>query len=340
MRSAKAVVLVVVASLVSSMCVGGLGTIRYVENEAISEELREQIHGLNAIVLDGLVNGDASEILSIYVNEARSRPGFEAELNVLAERAAPVLAKVDTELFHEFDITCSRKNPQHTWAVVFERDVGFIVHVNAIQKRMFYSVMTTKGSFEDKLIGVHYVLEDDSWRVFDLRVQPYRVGGRSAHEWGDEAQALMEQGLAVPASLRFSVAKSIIRPLPQIQYVKEGELLKLGKRIADEIATLPQLPLTLEELPSQPTVYFVTPHFVDRKIVAVVQYVSRLERDEGTLAAEVVSIAESLAEKLPGLCASSEYVAYRAFSEAPVDPNTQYEYFGIAYDCRTGRPAI
>ena len=313
----------------------------HAQNDAISDELRNQIHTLNQIIVDGLLSGDASEILGLYVEEVEERPEFASELESMVTQAGVQLLGSDIEVFHEFDITCSNVNPQFTWAVVSDFDDGFIVHVNGIRKRMFVSLLEAKGSFEDKLIGIHYVHDGDSWRVFDLQIHVFRVGGKSALEWGHEAKKLQEQGLAVPAQLRFIVAKSIIRPLPQMQYVEEGELLKVGMSIGEEIAALPQLPLTLQELPSAPLVYSISPHFVDGQLVAKVQYVSQFELSESALTPEVAAISEALSELLPGLCAESDLVMYRAFSEAPIEPSKNYEAFGVVYDCNgDAEPAI
>jgi hypothetical protein len=159
------------------------------------------------------------------------------------------------------------------------------------------------------------------------------VTGKSAFEWAREAGQLHERGLTIPAQLRFTVAKSILRPLPYMQYVKESTVTEIGEAIERDVAKLPKFPLQLTELPSKPAVYAISPMFDQGRIVALVMYVTQLELSESVLTPEVEAISGQLEEKLPGLCAESELVAYRAFREAPSDPAKNYPYQALVHDC-------
>jgi hypothetical protein len=319
----------------STACVGCFGNVHYGQNQEIPDQLRDEIHALNDTIVQGVLARNPERILELFVDEFAKRPAASDQVRQLTELMSKYLSGSDITVFHEFDVTFSTAN-SGLWALVSNVDDGFIVHVHAVRKRLYVSLLSAKDPREERLLGLIYIRDGDSWRLYDLRFGLFRVNGRSALEWAEEAKRMRDNGLAVPAQLRFTVAKSILRPLPYWQYVNESTVTKLGETISNDLAQLPKLPLQLSDVPSKPTIYAISPEFVEGRLSAVVQYITTLKRSDEMLKPEVEAISRHLSNRFPGLCAGSERVAYRAFDQAPADPAVRYTYFGVVYDCKKG----
>lgn len=309
----------------------GVGAYRSLRDEEIGEPLRDHIHRLNHGILDSIRKRASSAVFDLFVPEVQQQEGFRRTFETFAGQSSNLLPDREFKVFHEYSVTLTKVG---SYSPVIPSDfptseAGFFMSLPGMSEHIFVSLLQTEGAFKDLLFSFVYVKHEDRWRLYHLHLGEFRVAGKAALEWCQDAKRLFEKGYLVPAALRMQVAGSCIRPAPFIQYAEEKKVKALDKKIQEALNARYEFPIVISDVATKPAIYFVRPQFVKGELFPLVGCESKVAAtDPSALKEEARAMLPNVVTLFPGIADGVSHVVFSAFFEPPTDPTKPYRSYG------------
>ncbi|MEI8011099.1 MAG: hypothetical protein WCI27_01270 [Candidatus Omnitrophota bacterium] len=318
--------------LVACASCGGGGSAVSLHNDEINAELKTAIQSLTRKITESIKNNDSSVLLDLFTDEVRNQAGIDVNLKNAFQQLNHLFKDATFKTDDEYSITVNSWGKFHP-VISSETQEPFSLTLDGKGNKVYVSLLSAKNDFKDFMLVLVFINIKDEWRVSSFNFGVYKIAGKSAVNWANEARQLFDQGYFVPAILRLQVLQECLRPAPFIQYAKEGEILALRNKIQGDIVQKYKFPVRITNVVTVPEIYFVAPQFVRNELWPLVKYKTSLSlSDTVALKKEVDAMTPELELLFPGITKESKGIAYQAFSEAPADPKKQYQYYGLVVD--------
>ncbi len=145
---------------------------------------------------------------------------------------------------------------------------------------------------------------------------------------------MKDNGHYLPALLRVKhITSDSIRPAPFIRYDAEPSILALERQLEAELSANASFPLVLEDIETEPSIYFIEMFRTADDLIPLFKYVSSIPLSEtNRLESEADAMLPVLESTFPGIADHSDHIVFKAFSNAPTDPTRIYTSYGTVLD--------
>ena len=296
----------------------------------ISADTRAAIHRINDTLFQSMKDDRPSVMMNMFVVEGRADKNLEANVTETYKKLGDLAKGTTFSVLHEYLIDAKGKGPV-TITVPGDEGNKFIIGVESGKGALFLSLLCSNGNLKDPILCFGYIETKDGWQLYTFHSGIYKVTGKTAVGWYQDAKKMYDAGWDVPAMLWMQVVRSFIRPAPFIQYENENEIQAFFKEGAAETSKKYRFPFKATWVKDMPMIYGLDTQFDKGSLVPVVIYVTKYNLNRGVpIQEEVDAITSKLDKVIPGItkCGGGE-VAYRAFSEPPLETNKDYKYRNI-----------
>ena len=289
------------------------------------------IHAMNTTLCQSMKDGKSDVMMNMFVEEGRNDKNLEANVEATYKALGELTKGTNFTILHEYLIDAKGKGPV-TVTVPADGDNKFIIGVEAGKGPLFLSLLAASGNPKDPMLWFGYLKTKDGWQLYMFHSGIYKVSGKTALQWYQDAKAMYDVGWDVPAMLWMQVVRAFARPAPFIQYEREKEMQDLFKEGGAESAKKYRFPFKATWVKDMPAIYGLDTQFVKSRLVPVVIYVTKHPLNRGVpIQEEVDAITSKIDKIIPGItkCGGGE-VAYRAFTEPPLDNDKDRKYRSIS----------
>lgn len=321
--------LVVVAPACSEQNAEPEPSVNVARDDRVPGEVRSELDAVTSRLFDSFEANDPSVLQGLWVEEVAGGMTQGAEADELFDALRQIVVETTLEPLGEFYEELPDPAPESV-QLTSESAGGLVVSTDAAGEAIYVRLFRADEGFRERLLGLIYLRRDGAWRLKTLRSGSLRIDGKSAIDYFEEARGLYEQDLLLPAMTRLTVANDLLRPVSFLHYEREPEVRELQRKVQADLAAAYTFPI---ELPGGPQVYRIRPLFLQGQLSPAVQYVTRSKLERDVLQAEADQAARDLADLFPGLCHASDFVAFLAFNEPPLDPRAQYESVDLVAAC-------
>ena len=300
----------------------------YAVDDAIPTAVRDEVNGLQARLLESVRNDDSSVLQEMFApgllpeSSQEARHFFESLRNQVVDARIEPWHAVYTE-------------PKSTAPMFVETggENNVRVAIPGAGPKVYVSLQQLRNEFRDGLLAAIWVQRTEGWRLVALRIGALRIDGRTALEWYEEARALADQGLALPAWLRLTVADDLLESIPFVSYPHTNDARALLTRLSNELTASNSFPMTLSQVAGEPQVVRIDPTFLQGSLSPAVHYVSQLNLQDTSLNDEAQAVSDALGALYAGFCHDASHVAVAVYNEVPTDASRQYASATFAADC-------
>ncbi len=303
-------------------------------NDEINTEIRNSVHILNERIIESIRNNEPSVMYNLFVEEVKDQ-GID-NIKSLYSQFSPAIEGKTFELYNEYYVVSQNWRPvQFTVLSETVADSEFYMHVNTAGNNTYISLLKSEGDFKDLVLSFIYVKMNNQWRLHVSHLGIFKIAGKTAIEWFEEAKELSGKGYNIPALLRLSIANQFIKPAPFIQYAKEKDIIDLSNKIRTKINQKHKFPIQLSNVKNTPEVCYVEPQFVQMDLFPMIKYVTKIPLDKvSELQKEVDAITAELESIFPGITKGVSHIVYVAYSEPPTDPKREYQGYRLTAEVK------
>lgn len=284
------------------------------------------IHAINSILFQSMKDNKPNIMMNMFVEEGRTDKKLEAGVKATYDKLGNLAKGTAFKVMHEYLIEAKGSGAT---TVTLPGDGGndFIINVDAGKGPLYMSLMTSSGNFNDLILCFVYLKVKNNWQLFSFHCGLYRVAGKTAVQWYEEAVQMYDKGWEVPAMQRMQLVQTFIRPAPFMQYSKEAEMRDFLDKGIDQTWKEYKFPFKATWVKGMPKIYGLDMQFIKGRLVPVVIYVTKYPLNNGvSIQDEADAITSKIGKLIPGIDKTSGEIAYRIFSEPPVDSKKQYKY--------------
>jgi len=297
------------------------------ENEEIDSALRQQIATLNTQILGTIQKSDFDGLFAYFANGVDDGAKLKQRLQGSFPSLVKSTAGKSFDTYREYYIKWQGKNNGPA-VIVPQSDTDFRLSVDHASDEM-YVFLGVSRDFSQAMLTMTYTKQNGSWRLYNSYVGSYKVANKTAPEWYQEASTQYDMGHLVPASFRAQHASKLLAPSPMAKYDFEAKIVAYAKKLQDEMRATYTFPITASSVKGSPAIYYLDPQFVQNDIVPVVWYITSNPLDnEAALKDEANLMSPVVQDMFPGIADGVSNIVFKAFSEAPSDPNKKYNSFG------------
>ena len=289
------------------------------------------IHGINDTLFQSMKDDKPSVMMNMFVSEGRNDKNLEANVMDTYKKLGDLAKGTTFSVLHEYLIDAKGSGTVAV-TVLGDGENRFIIGVEAGKGPLVLSLLSSNGNLKDPILCFGYIKTQDGWQLYTFHSGIYKVAGKTAIGWYQDAKKMYDAGWDVPAMLWMQLVESFVRPAPFIQYENEKEIQAFFKEGAAETSKKYRFPFKATWVKDMPMIYGLDTQFDKGVLVPVVVYVTKYNLNLGmSMQEEVDAITSKLDKIIPGItkCGFGE-VAYRAFSEPPLDESKDYKYRSIS----------
>jgi len=297
-------------------------------NDNIDRDVLSEIRALDAEVHKHLSNGDAEALKRMMSDDLKASldDGIEAFME-RTQRTIGDGALVTLDQYHRISST-----QNETVALISgtEKDDDYILQYQAINDQSFVSVLSPKREGDAYLLTTFYGLFDEGWKLNIIQYDRYTISGFSAVQLFRDAEEEYEHGHVVNAFNRMILSQSCSQPAGEFWTFRiQSDMDAFNQKLMEEAKEAYPMPVAINDLPTEPTIFQITPQRVDDQICAMIKYVTQINiKDTLALAAENKALHQLCLKKYPGVDEDVPFLFYRAFNEMP-QQDISTPYFGF-----------
>ncbi len=294
----------------------------------IPADTRAAIHAINNKLFESMKDDKPNVMMNMFVEEGRTDRNLEASVTDTYKKLGELAKGTTFEILHEYLIDAKGKGPV-TVTLPGDGENKFIIAVDAGKGPISISLLSSKGNFRDPMLCFVYLKTKDGWQLYTFHSGIYKVAGKSAIQWYEDARAMYDAGWDVPAMLWMQLVGTFIRPAPFIQYDKEKEIQDFVSKGAAETARKYRFPFKATWVKGMPMIYSLSAQFNEKRLIPVVLYVTKYPLNRGVpIQEEVDAITSKIDKVIPGITKCGGEIAYEAYSEPP-NQDKKAKYRGL-----------
>ncbi|NQV53442.1 MAG: hypothetical protein HQ500_09685 [Flavobacteriales bacterium] len=297
-------------------------------NENIDSDVLSEIRALDAEVHKHLSDGNAEALKRMMSDELKA--SLDEGIEAFIERAQRTIGEGALVTLDQYHRISSTQNEIVALISGTEKDDDYILQYQAINEQSFVSVLSPKREGDAYLLTTFYGLFDDGWKLNIIQYDRYTISGFSAIQLFRKAEEEYAHGHVVNAFNRMILSQSCSQPAGEFwQFRIQSDMDAFNQKLMEEAKKTYPMPVTIDALPTEPTIFQITPQRVDDQICAMIKYVTQINiKDTLALAAENKALHALCLENYPGVDEDVPFLFYRAFNEMPTQ-DVSTPYFGF-----------
>jgi len=282
-------------------------------NDKIEVEKRIAFHELNDKLLSALKSNNALQLENIMSREYLELPGKNRQIELCSIR----MREGKNFLMDEYYMVHPTPDPISVKS--FKYDINsYTISYNPLTRERYLAFFTIQYHGDKWLLTAVYNKYKYGWKVDDLELNPYTVGGKTAPELYRQAQEDYEKHYLVNAMTAMQLSRSCALPSVLWRYDEQEEMDGFYSKIAEEADRAYTFPIVVKQLPTKPAIIKIFTQTRDEGLMPNIYYISKVSVND-TLAVkkEHDAMKKVIGFIMPGIDKGNKYIHYTVFNKMP-----------------------
>lgn len=291
------------------------------KNDQIPSGTASKLHTINTELLSALKVNDVERLENIMSQELIA----DRERLSTAEHISNHMKDADYSLMAEYyivkDTTAAgtgKDTPDKHAGTIQERDMGinnFDLQYTAPTGESYIALFTPKSAPEKWLISAVFDKYDYGWKLSQLDFNLYAENGRTPAELMELAQEQLKKKYYLDASNTASFAKNCLEPATGWKYVNADKIIKFNALALDTVMAHYKLPLTVNQLPTQPRIWRIEIERTPEGAFPNINYISKINLlDTTALKKENEAFGKIIGKVMNGVDKDKKYIYYTIYN--------------------------
>jgi hypothetical protein len=291
------------------------------KNGEIQTDKRIEIGNLNSKLISGIKENDTSIVFSLM--SAVSLKKNDKALKFMILSGSELFNSGNFSVLDEYYIQNPKIGSETIISSGIQSENGYHLNFVASNRESYITLLLVNGSNVVYLVTVIYELNDNIWKLSNLVVGPYSLFEKTAIDNYNLAKSFYNKLYLIDADNSMFVTKTCLKPAANIfHYEKEKEIEEFDNYLSIEIKKKYPYPITLQDIPTKPSIFNIYPQDIDEGFFPMVCYLTKISLDDTTLLSrENEMIKKEIGNVFNGIKMQKKYVFYRAFNSIPSKDN-------------------
>lgn len=304
------------------------------QNDEIDPKAFAEIATVNEELIDALKANDLQnlkKLMSTDLAEASSE-----SLSAFTKQTSSSIKQASHNLLEAYHII----DPPVDKPLILQSSdtgsLGFHITFKPFMPESMVVLLIATNDQNKHLITAFYAKFDNTWLLTTLQFGRYTIGNKTAPALFLEANELKQNNKIIPAINRMTLAYACAQPAGDLLVYNTQHQMDALNQVLTEIAQEKYpLPMKVDELPTKPEIFKLSPQLVEDEICTMVRYMTSINiNDTVALEAENGLMHQQLLNNIPELAHGSSYVFYRAFNQVPNEEITT-PYYGFVRETKS-----
>ena len=280
-------------------------------NDGIDEDVRENFHEMNKELFEGL---KANKPKSIEKLMSKTMLDDVNRIRVI-ELCSLRIHKGTVALLDEFYMV-HHFNKENTVPSSNHGINSYALTYQPTTREMYVAFYVIKNGYEKWLLSAVYNKLDYGWKLCELELNPYSIGGRTAPELYLLAKAQHAKGYLIDAVCTMNMFRSYSTPNAMWAYKNQKVMDEFYSKVTLEAEDTYSKTIVIKQVPTQPYIFRVFNQNISGGSFPMVYYMSKLSlQDTLGIHQELSLVRKNIGKVLPGIDKDKAYLFYSVFSE-------------------------
>lgn len=303
------------------------------KNDNIPSDIKIKIVQLDNHIIKAIKTNNLENLKHVFSDKLIEKVGQE-KIDSIFNITNQILFDKDFKYKDQIYIENTTKNVSNTIFSGLTDDYDYIIHYQALNKKMFISMLLPKDTEDELLITLIYGLYGDEWKLNIFQFGQYSIFNKTAIDYLKNAQVDFENGYLIDAANNLFVGQQCLKPADQfLQYQKEKDFIDLQQKVMTKLNSTYTFPLTLDKVSTKPQIFNIHPQRIDLGNFPMIRYYSKLSlKDTINLKKENLEIQKVIGEVFKGIDKNKKFVFYWAFDELPDGTIKERKHYGFVQE--------
>ncbi|CAM3966458.1 hypothetical protein MUGA111182_19680 [Mucilaginibacter galii] len=282
-------------------------------NNKIATKHRAEFHQLNDQLLGALKSNNTSQLENIMSREFLESSGKNRQIELCSIR----MREGKNYLLDEYYMVHPTPDPISVKS--FKYDINsYTISYNPLTRERYLAFFTVQYHGDKWLLTAVYNKYKYGWKVDDLELNPYTVGGKTAPELFKQAQQEYDKHYLVNAMTTMQLSRSCALPSVLWRYDEQEEMDEFYSKIGEEADNAYTFPIVVKQLPTKPAIIKIFTQNRDEGVMPNIYYISKVSLND-TLAVkkEHDAMKKVIGLIMPGIDKGNKYIHYTVFNKMP-----------------------
>jgi hypothetical protein len=285
------------------------------ENDDIKSGKREEFHELNAMVLKHLRADNTKSLNSLLSKDEAKR-----SISKLVDSISKQLKDNQYKLLDEYYVI--NKYADSDTIIATGPNVNrYGLKYPYVTFEEYFAYFLPKRGDNKYMLGLIYGKYKDGWKVINLSLAPYTIGGKTGPELYQQARDDNDKTNYPGAAQESAKAVLCIKPAPYWEYPDKEDAQAFNKNVHDYLKYYP-FPFVMFMISSEPMILSIGDKETPDGVYPMVAYMTHYDiKNTAAVKQENQEVSKQIARILPGLAKHYDRIYYSAYNEKPTDKN-------------------
>lgn len=309
-----------------------VGTSGTWKNGNIKPDIKARIDDLNKRLFKSIVTKDAAGVKQLMSKVLIENSGVK--IDTIINEVGNAMSTSDYDILDEYYTKNTTTNIPNTVLSANADNKDYTINYQALNEEMYTSVLVSKNAPVSFMILAIYGKYDNEWKLNILQIGEYKLLGKTAPDFYDEAQKLYNKGALVDAVDMIVMAAEIANPGgQQLKFKINDEMKDFYAKALKEANDTYKLPMTISGIKTTPQIFAVNPQLIDedkrKGIYPVVKYKSIINlKDTSALKKENDALQKVIGHIFKGIDLDNKIILYQAVNQLP-DGISMVKHYGF-----------
>lgn len=287
-------------------------------DDKIEPGVRKDKHALNTTVLANLKANEFKALQFMMSKEMVDDPEMIRRVEHLSNDM-----KADSfSLLHEFFVV-SKPGTDINLKGKDQSNNVFDIHFVSNTREMYLAFFVPKGQPNQQMLSAVYSKFDYGWKLYNLDISPYTIGGKTAAELYKLAVERYNKGYLVDAYNLMSQSSQCAEPCVGWEYSKSVYMNEFHGKVLEECNAKYKFPYTIAKVSTHPEIFWMGIQKNKEGQFPLIYYRSSINlKDTAAVKKENDQIRKEIGNVMPGINMDKKYVFYSAFNKRPAPKQT------------------
>lgn len=300
-------------------------------DDGIELELRQRILSIKRDLLVGLRTGDLEKVENILSPRLLNSKGFDIESFV--SQISGVAKNEFVVLNHYHSTLPLGIGFDHRVNIVpslSDKELLRIKNLRFFGREAYNLFLESTNKGWQILLFLSLSKYGNDWKINTIHFGSYSISHLTAPKLHQLQKEAYENGRLTSCMIYSWAMEKLLRPAPYLQFPDEKKYIDLMELVQSGSNRKVLFPFTISDAEIIGMDVVTTD---DEGLIPVVYYITQKEFGSG-ITTEVRQMKDGIVAKLPGIEKDFDKMLVRAFREAPIDPEKQYENYAVVLELR------
>lgn len=281
------------------------------KNEDIKSSKREKFHQMNNEVLQHLKAGETASLKMMLCDSLKKQ-----SMTKLEDSISQQLKQNEYGLLDEYYVI-NKYADYDTIRVSGPLENRYGLMYPYVTFEEYFAFFLPKHSDNKYMISLNYGNFKDGWKLINISLKPYTIGGRTGPELYQQARQDYDNGNYPAAADAAKKAMMTMKPFAYWQYPDLEDATTFYKKTLAYIAYY-NLPFILQKVDTGPLILNITDTYTPDGVFPLVTYMTHYDiANAAAVKKENQAINVQISKMLPGLGKHYAFVYYSAYNQNP-----------------------